>query len=376
MNKPLRGISVLTALKNAITHGSEKAKIRALWHACDVLTAGSYSEDDIWTFGEVIDRLAEEIESSALAELSERLAEHNNAPRQTLRRLAMDDSIEVAGKILQYSDRLDVGTLVDCARTKSQQHLLAISKRRSVPEPVTDILVERGEQPVLHSVAANPGARFSERSFLHMLHRTQNDTILAETLGTRKDIPRHIFQQLIARAGEQVKEKIAATAGDDAAAAVSGIVTDATGDLQSKFGPASHAYFTAKRILTTQHRAGNLTEREIRTSAENHELETTMVGLSIMCALPPDVVERALMNPNRELALFLPKSLDFSWETTMAILFLVAPNYKIRASEVDALKDAYLRLDVATAQEVLENQRTRKNSAKTKRRSLPQLHSV
>ena len=245
-----------------------------------------------------------------------------------------------------------------------------------MPEPVTDILVERGEQPVLQSVAANPGARFSERSFLHMLRRTQNDTILAETLGARKDIPRQIFQQLIARAGEQVKEKIAATAGDDAAAAVSGIVTDATGDLQSKFGPASHAYFTAKRLMTAQHRAGNLGEKEIRASAENHELETTIVGLSILCALPPDVVERALMNPNRELGLFLPKSLDFSWETTMAILFLVAPNFKIRASEVDALKDAYLRLDIADAQEVLQNQRTRKNPVTTRRRPLSQLRGV
>ncbi len=106
-------MSALNDLNKAIAQGSEKARARALWHTCDVLTAGSYSEDDIWTFGEVIDRLAEEIESSTLAQLSERLAQHDNAPKQTLRRLAMDDSIEVAGKILQYSDRLDVNTLAD-----------------------------------------------------------------------------------------------------------------------------------------------------------------------------------------------------------------------------------------------------------------------
>ena len=86
------------------------------------------------------------------------------------------------------------------------------------------------------------------------------------------------------------------------------IAWDAEGllpDLQSKFGPASHAYFTAKRKLTVQHRMGNLTEKEIRASAEGHELEETIVGLSILCALPPDVVERALTSPSRELALFL-----------------------------------------------------------------------
>ena len=61
-------MSALKDLNKAIAQGSEKARARALWHTCDVLTAGSYSEDDIWTFGEVIDRLAEEIESSALAQ--------------------------------------------------------------------------------------------------------------------------------------------------------------------------------------------------------------------------------------------------------------------------------------------------------------------
>ena len=43
-------------------------------------------------------------------------------------------------------ERLDETTLIECAKTKSQEHLLSISRRKTLPEPVTDILVERGDQ--------------------------------------------------------------------------------------------------------------------------------------------------------------------------------------------------------------------------------------
>jgi hypothetical protein len=53
---------------------------RVLWHTTDLLIAGRYSEDEIWTFGEVIERLAEEIELASGSRLAKRLASSNNAP--------------------------------------------------------------------------------------------------------------------------------------------------------------------------------------------------------------------------------------------------------------------------------------------------------
>ncbi len=61
------------------------------------MIAGRYSEDQIWIFGEVIGKLAEEIEVAARAQLAKRLAFSNNAPIYMINRLAFDDSIEVAG---------------------------------------------------------------------------------------------------------------------------------------------------------------------------------------------------------------------------------------------------------------------------------------
>ncbi len=126
-------------------------------------------------FGEVIGRLADGIEVAARAQLSKRLVRTDNASINITKKLAFDDSIEVAGPMLQHSARLDAKTLVSNIRTKSQPHLLAISKRRSLPVLVTDELVTRGNREVVNSVATNKGARFSDFGFLHMVKRSEAD---------------------------------------------------------------------------------------------------------------------------------------------------------------------------------------------------------
>src|SRR5262245_35741774 len=180
----------LEDLDYAISRGTPESRARALWHATDLLMAGRYIDHEIWAFGEVIGRLADEIEVAARAELSERMAHFDNAPTNLIHKLAFDDSIEVAGPVLRESELLDGAALVANAMTKSQAHLLAISQRKSINEAVTDVLVRRGNQEVVNAVATNQGARFSNSGFLHMITRAEGDSILAEQLGVRSDIPR------------------------------------------------------------------------------------------------------------------------------------------------------------------------------------------
>jgi uncharacterized protein (DUF2336 family) len=368
--------SLLQELDDAVSRGSAESRLRALWHTTDLLIAGTYTEDQIWTFGEVIGRLASEIEVAARTQLAKRLARIDNAPIKIINKLAFDDSIDVAGPILRYSERLDVRTLVNNVRTKSQSHLLAISKRNSIAIPVTDELVARGNQKVVSSVAANNGARFSDFGFLHMIKRSESDSILAEQLGLRKDIPRHLFQQLIAKASDDVKKKLARERPDIASQILSS-VTEVTGALHSKFGPASKNYFTAKRVVASKHQYGNLTENSILEYARSRKVEEATVGLSLLCSLPVDVVERALIENNREMTLILAKALDFSWETTMSLLFLHAKDHRIAARDLDGMREEFIRLNPQTCRSVLEFYRSRKNAAAAdcEDRRLPQLHN-
>jgi uncharacterized protein (DUF2336 family) len=99
--------SFLKEIDEAVLQGSPESRARALWHATDILIAGRYTEDQIWVFGEVIGRLADEIEEAARAKLAKQLAHSGNAPFNVIMVLASDDSIDVAGPVLQHSQRLD-----------------------------------------------------------------------------------------------------------------------------------------------------------------------------------------------------------------------------------------------------------------------------
>ena len=164
-----------------------------------------------------------------------------------------------------------------------------------------------------------------------MIQRAEGDSILAEQLGLRQDIPRQLFQQLIAKASDDVKKRLERERPDMVEQIHDLGDAKSTGALQSKFGPVSRSYFVAKRVVTTQHRQGNLNENSISGYARSHKLEEVTIGLSLLCALPGDVIERALLDRNREMLLVLAKALDFSWATTMSLLFLGAKDHRITA---------------------------------------------
>jgi uncharacterized protein (DUF2336 family) len=356
--------SFLRDLDEAVSRGTPESRKRALWHTTDLMIAGSYSDDEIWTFGEVIGRLADEIEVAARSHLAQRLASFDRAPVNIIHKLAFDDEIEVAGPVLRESKQLEPYALVANVCLKGQTHMLAISERKSLEETVTDVLVTRGDKEVVNSIVRNNGARFSDFGFLHMIQRAEGDSILAEQLGLRKDIPRHVFQQLIAKASDDVRKRLERER-PNMLEQIQSTVTDVAGELQSKFGPVSRSYHVAKRVVTTQHRLGNLNEDSISIYARSHKVGEVTIGLSLLCSLPGDVIERALYDRNRETLLILAKSLDFSWATTMALLFLGAKDHRITAQELKDLERDYGRINVETAQSVLKVYQSRKHAGDT-----------
>ncbi len=352
-------VSFLEELDRTIMTGTPESRERALWHATDMLMVGRFSDEEIWVFGEIIGKLAVEIELAARAKLAAKLSRIDHAPGKIVNELASDNSIEVAGPILRYSERVDVRTLLGAARTKGQEHLLAISRRRSISEPVTDVLVTRGNQEVVRCVATNEGARFSETGFLKLVMRSENDGILAENVGLRHDIPRHLFQQLIAKASDETRKKLERER-PEMITAVDALVAEVTASLHSRFGPASPRYYAAKKAVSFKHRLGELQERSILEYAGARKMEETIVALTLLCSLPSDVVERALFGKSRELLLILAKSHEFSWETTETLLFLGAPHFTISNHELDDLRDQFERLHAASAKEVLLHYRNRR----------------
>ena len=173
--------SLLDELDAVLQSGSSKKRTAMLQQVTDLFLseADGLGEKHIGIFDCVLLQLIDGIEARRLAAISERLALVTNAPADLSLNLARHSDTEVAGPILTNSSRLTTAELVDLAKTKSRDHLLAISKRAHIETAVTDVVMTRGDQAVIHSVAGNPGAKFSEDGLAALLRATATDDKLA-----------------------------------------------------------------------------------------------------------------------------------------------------------------------------------------------------
>src|SRR5215472_10251477 len=120
--------SLIPELEDIVQQGSARRREQALRRITALFLEGAnvYNDDHVQLFDDVFNRLIDEIETKARAELSHHLAPVGNAPSQLVSRLARDDDISVAGPVLRQSRRLGESDLVEIAETKRQAHLLAI----------------------------------------------------------------------------------------------------------------------------------------------------------------------------------------------------------------------------------------------------------
>ena len=182
--------ALLEELDRAAAQGTSERSTHILASIADLfaLKAENCTDRQVDLFDEIFVRLATYIEKSARASLAGKLADHSRAPAKISRLLAEDDEISVAGPVRvqalkatdpERSKALDRATLIAIATTKSQKHLLALSRRSALDEAVTDILVDRGDTAVVLSTVQNAGARFSHTGFGKLVDRSQEDDALA-----------------------------------------------------------------------------------------------------------------------------------------------------------------------------------------------------
>jgi uncharacterized protein (DUF2336 family) len=347
-------LPLIDDLERALASGSNEKRLQTLWQITDLFISGAerYSPEQIGLFDEVIGKIAAVIETKARAKLASRLAPIATAPVNVVRSLAFDDDIEVAYPVLSASQRLSEADLLANANSKSQDHLLAISERPSLSEALTDVLVTRGGNDVVHSVVRNSGARFSDAGFRMMVKRSSGDEALASQLGLRRDMPRQHFLKLLEQASATVRKRLAAS-NPHALGAVDGVMAEVVGGIRSEARDASPDYATAKAHIEALFKAGKLNEAEVYRFARERKFEETAVALSLLCNVSIDLVERALLDVGNEIVLILVKVAGLSSTSAKAILLLRAADRGMSAQDLEIALTTFSRLQLETARRVL-----------------------
>ncbi|HET7679307.1 MAG TPA: DUF2336 domain-containing protein [Xanthobacteraceae bacterium] len=353
-SRSMSSFSLLSELEESLKSGSPEKRVHMLRRVTDVLLrdADRLNEQQIRVFDDVLVHLIQRVETKALADLSTSLAPVNNAPIEVIRRLSRHDELAVAGPVLAQSNRLSKEDLIDVARTKSQGHLLIMSGRPSLPAPVTDVLIERGDMQVHKTLARNPGTQFSEHGFAALVKKSEGDDELAERLGLRLDIPLHLLRQLLARATDLVRSRLlAATPPENEEKIHRALASIADEVGQEAVRPRDFAQ--ADNDVTELNRRGKLNEATLVGFATQREYEKMTATLALFCGVKSKLIERLLQKVRHDGLIVACKAAKLSWPTVELILKSRFSHHLMSDEELRVARDDFLELSQASAQRTI-----------------------
>jgi uncharacterized protein (DUF2336 family) len=357
--------SFIVELEDAIKSGSSEKRVETLRRITDLFLneADRLNEAQIGLFDDVLCHLIKRIETKALVELSGHLAPLDNSPIEAVRRLARNDEIAVAGPVLTQSARLTTGDLIEIAGTKSQQHLLAISGRSELEETVTDVLLDHGDREIVHRLARNAGARFSETGFTTLVRNAETDESLAEKLGLRLDIPSRLLRDLLLKATETVRARLLLLAPPETKDEIQRALAKISNEV-SREVTVSRDFTQAQQGILLMKKEGRLDESALLEFANRRLYEQMVAALSMLSTASIDLIA-SLMKAARSSGLLVPcKAAGLKWPTVSAILCGRFAHHTMSDADLAQAKADYLRLSQSSAQRILRFWEVRTKTAK------------
>jgi Uncharacterised protein conserved in bacteria (DUF2336) len=348
----LQPVSIIAELEEAVRSGSSTKRISTLRQVTDLFLrdADRLSEDQVKVFDDVLCHLVARVETRVKAELSARLTSVDHAPSGVIEHLAWDDKIEVAGTVLASSGRLTTNTLVEIAKTKGQEHLLAISGRADLTEDVTDVIVDRGERKVIRKLAGNASARFSDDGYQDMIAHAESDDELTEMLGIRIDLPIKFLRDLLQRATEAVRARLVSIAPAELQEEIKRVLKTIVSTTRGE-SPPMRDFSRAEAVVRRMKGLNELNDAAISTFAETRKFDEVAASLAVLNnSAPTNLMARLLEGLRSDLVLIPCKSAGLGPATVELILRNRPAKYRIAEETLKiALRD-YGKLSAETAE--------------------------
>lgn len=357
---------LFSELEAAVNSGSSERRVAMLRKVTDVFLsdADRLSASQIQVFDEVLVTLIERMEARALAQLSPRLAVATAGPKQSIRQLAFHEDASVAVPVLAKSESISDGDLVEIATLRGQQHLLAISERRTLNEAVTDVLIKRGNDDVVHSLAQNSGAQFSPTGYSTLVDKAGGNDSLAEKLGLRLDIPVNLLRDLLAKATEAVKARLLKVAAPEALAKIRAAIDTVIEEVGVKPARAID-YSAAEAAVQALNRAGNLTDAAVNRFAIEHNYRNVTAALSLLSSVSIDAIEPLLANSRPDGLIVACKAAKLNWSTANMIIRNRPNHPQPTKLELEQGKEVFDALSISAAQRTIRFWSARASSTKT-----------
>ncbi len=341
---------LLDELEAALKDGSVDWRLRTLQRLSELLRscAEQLSPSQIGVFDDVLIRLLDCVGAAALAELSSSLADFAAPPEKTVGKLARHQDLAVAAPLLSKSPVLADADLIEIAKNRSQQHLVAVAGRQNLSAALTDVILKMAGRDASRALVKNPSARLSKAGLIVLLATAKRDETMAESLGLRPDLPAGTLRELLSGATATVRARLLKAAPAELKqkiqAELESIDTQAKPQTQGPMEPSdAHA---AVAVLS---RAGKLNDSTVNRFAIRREYANVIAALSLLSGATVETIAPLMDENGGEGLIIACRASRLDWQTTAAVLNnrRVPP---LTVQQLEQAKGMFEMLFVSTAQ--------------------------
>lgn len=350
-----------------LTHEPSSEKRRELLTAITdifLVTANQQEESDRLVFGDVMERIAYELEVEARAQLADRLCDTDKAPHGLIVRLA-NDEIDVARPVLENSPVLEDTDLLEVIRNGSEDHRRSIASRAELSELVSGELVERGDEHTMARLTGNESASLSRQSIEKIVVRADGNPSLLQSLEARGDVPADLLDNIKSTVTDRMKSEL----------------TDSHPELDEKFVEAlvercaegvdldycQESIAEIDRI----HREEGIKEDMIARYAREKRVADAVHSLALMTGLDDWTVAQCLLNAELPALMILCKAHRFSSPTFLALVATRTGDGNPKSSALAKTVRDYDALGVATAERIMRFLQVRLKMKRKKQADTP-----
>jgi uncharacterized protein (DUF2336 family) len=341
---------LIAELEVAARDGTPERRLRMLRCATELFVSAAtrLTPGQIEIFDHVLVRLMDRADARALAALSAALADVAAPPPAAMRRLARHENPSVAAPVLCKGRLLTDADLIEVASQRSQQHLMAISARQPLGEAVTDVILRYASRDTSRLLARNPAARFNALGYAALLIASERDDILAESLGSRPDLPPETLQSLLVRTTATVRARLLKSAPaqvrEKVQAALSSVPAPALPTTA-----ASNDYAEAKAAVVVLNKSGKLNDSSVNRFAIRREYPNVIAALSLLSGGSVEVIASLMEEESGNGLIIACRGSRLNWQTTATVLNnrRVPPLCK---DLLDQAKEVFEMLYVSSAQ--------------------------
>jgi len=322
----------------------------------------NHSELESQYFGDIMGKVAFDLEQEVREELANCLSSEDSAPRDLIMRLAQDE-ISVAKPIIEKSSILNDDDLVMIAETKSQDHLMAMTRRTDISETVTDALVNHGSDQVLEGVVRNSGARISQTTMVRVVERSQDNEQIQAPLIERPDLPFEMMQSMFDQVSMDLKQKILKQTKEIAPEKLEEMLSSVRAKFDRKGRVRKRVLSKPELFVQDLEDKGQLNESILVTLIRSNKYPEFLVAFSKLTNIDISTAKRLAQDVTGEGLAIACKATEFDRSTFSSILMALSQGSSRSIDETYKLINLYDKIQLPVAQRTMRFWRVCKEAA-------------